>query len=300
MNRTDILILAGLIGGGYLIDQLMAGHSSIGKIVDTYPLKPNSRVDRAWAARSISDRMLVGANRPNLYKYADPQELMATFNLYSVEFGNWMNQEDRANFAFATGAALVDLARIIGIPQGKVGFSKRLSITLGSRGRGGRVAAFYMPDPYELINITKPHGHMGVFAHEYGHAIDRRIGTKYQLRDYASGGRSTRKKVDHDLLNSKKTGPQYLFERLFQQLFWDEKGNYTSYQAQLLNTGSDYLNRRTEVWARVFETYCRIIMQEKGIENNFLVQSRSDAGLPPVALVKKCRATISRILKLAY
>lgn len=86
---------------------------------------------------------LVG-RKVDLKKYlVDPKSAVDHFGLHGIEFGNWMTQEDRMDFLFATMVTLADMAQALNIPQGKMGLTQKLQIALGARGKGGRAAAFY-------------------------------------------------------------------------------------------------------------------------------------------------------------
>lgn len=295
MNKLlDKIVLIGVGAGiGVLLARAIQ-QSAIGKIYDTYPIKPGGRVDLAWANRVITPRKYLGEHRTDLINYVDPDKVVRQFNLHSIEFGNWMNQEDRLNFLVATAASLADMASIFGVAHNRIGFKKDLSITLGARGKGGRAAGFFVPS-YMVINLTKPHGHSEVLGHEYGHAIDYVLAGK---KGYASGGRSTRKELDRRALSMPKDSTAYLMEMVFKILYYDDKGNKTAFHAGLLNS-TEYYQRRTEVWARTMETYLGMELEAKGRRNTFLASASSSEGKPPRALVEKAAPYIRKLIKKA-
>lgn len=294
MKDLDRIILVGLGAGVAIALARSAGSPAIGKIYDTYPIKAGSLVDRAWARQSITDRKYMGASRPEVMNYIDPSKVVKQFNLHSIEFGNWMNQEDRLNYLVAAGVSMADMAKIFGVAQSRIGFKKNLALGLGARGRGGRAAGFFMPG-YMVINLTKPHGHTEVFGHEYGHAIDWVLAGK---KGYASGGRSTRKEIDHRALDMRKDSIPYLMEMVFKTLYYDDRGNDTSFHRHLVDQ-TEYYQRRNEVWARTIETYLAMKMDQMGITNKFLAAPGSSPGKPPRSLVEKAAPYISKLIKKA-
>lgn len=294
MKDFDRIILIGVAAGlGYALSRT-PDVSFIGKIYDTYPIKPGNLVDKAWARQTITDRKYMGSSRPEVINFIDPSKVVNQFKLHSIEFGNWMNQEDRINYLVAAGVSMADMAKIFGVAQSRIGFNKNLSLGLGARGRGGRAAGFFVPG-YMVINLTKPHGHTEVFGHEYGHAIDWVLGGK---KGYASGGRSTRKEIDHRALDMRKDSIPYLMEMVFKILYYDERGNETAFHRNLVNE-TEYYQRRNEVWARTMETYLAIGLDDIGVTNKFLAAPGNSPGKPPRSLVEKAAPYISKLIKKA-
>lgn len=204
----------GRSSGGVLVTQVPAatqGGAAVGKIYDSYSLRAGSRVDDFWG--NVRPNMkLVGRQVEFAKRYTDPQAAVEHFGLYGIEFGNWMNQQDRADFMFATLVTLSDMASVLNVPQKKMGLRQKLQLAFGARGNGGFAAAFYHPSFY-LINLTKTAG-AGTFAHEFGHALDEHLHLlEYGTGGMASGGRSM----------SRQTAPgeyptdsvEYLLKRYF-------------------------------------------------------------------------------------
>jgi hypothetical protein len=219
-----------------------------------------------------------------LKQYYDPKAAIKHFNLYSIEFGNWMSQEDRANFMYATMVSLRDIATVCGVPQRNVGMGGKLAIALGARGNGGNVAAFYIPTPYHLINLTKTNGR-GSFCHEFAHAVDWhfKVGT---------GGISERKKPDYSGLRP-NTVPYY-FEKALEAILWNEDGSPSTYQTWL-SKKSDYYNRRTEIWARTCEHWFFLRFKAKGITNTWAVENHVESDWPAAKLIERAHPWISKI-----
>ena len=96
-----------------------------------------------------------------------PEQFLATFAPYGVEFGNW--QTDRAACLNRTTDALLDLAQVIRWQPVALTFHGRLALAFGARGHG-KAAAHYEPGR-SVINLTRTAG-AGCLAHEWFHAFD--------------------------------------------------------------------------------------------------------------------------------
>lgn len=266
---------------------------NIGKIYDSYTVRSGSRVDRYWMDMKIYVRYL--GRKEDLRKhFLDPQTAVEHFNLHGIEFGNWMNQEERANFLFATMVSFADMAKAMNIAQNKIGLKQKLQMSFGARGSGGHAAAFYARKPYALINLTKPHGR-GTLAHEYGHALDEHLHLKAYNRGGMASGEGKSRQTDPD--SFPKDSMEYLFERVFHILYRKENGEPTSfYEVQEERPG--YFQRRREVWARTFDMYMEIRFEDLGIRNSWAING--DPMRPPKRLVRKAIPFIQRLIKRAF
>jgi len=256
----------------------------IGKYYDDVTIKPGSRVDTYWRGLK-PDPAAYGVAAYNSKHFLSVPDAIQNFRLYSIEFGNWLNQEQRLNFMYATMVTLRDMAQVIGSVQSGMGFKKKLSLAFGSRGKGGFAAAFYQPG-YKVINLTKTNG-KGTFCHEYGHAVDDQLG-------WHSGGRSARKQPDYN--GKRKESAAYLFETVLDGVLWNKDGSPSTYQ-KWLDRQSAYYNQRAEIWARICETYFLYKFKELGIENKWGV--RNGADLPSADLVRKVAPQIKQIFQMA-
>lgn len=98
----------------------------------------------------------------------EAQDFMESFGFRAVEFGNWVNQEERQEVINHAYDALMDLAIILGLEKRSISLKGRLALGFGSRGRGG-AAAHYEPGRM-VINLTKTSG-SGSLAHEWFHGV---------------------------------------------------------------------------------------------------------------------------------
>lgn len=272
---------------------------AIGKIEDT-KIKSSGRVDQYWNGKikNYSPTLLKKKVELKPY-YLDPTVGANRFDLYGIEFGNWMNQEDRASHLTASMVSFDDLATVLNVSPSKIGFNKELSLALGARGTGGLAAAHYERGTSFVINLTKTMG-AGSLAHEYGHFLDNIMAMHSggKKNEYATGGRSQRTKVDHELLERKDLSG--LLEKIFETLYWDKDGNPTIYLVAQRASGSDYLLSRTEVFARTFEQYVRLKLKEKGIKNEYLVTATPDRTEPPLHLVKLAKPYIDKAINIVF
>lgn len=257
--------------------------AGIGKFYDSTKIKPSGRVDRYWSDLNINAQEWGVEKRTEAY-YRDPAEAVKHFGLHSIEFGNWLNQEDRIGFMYGTLVTLRDIGQVTGVRQNKLGMGKRLALAFGARGNGGRAAAFYIPAPYHLINLTKTHGR-GSFCHEYGHAVD------FYFKG-ASGWQSTRKQPDYTGIRIDSV--DYYFEKVLDTILWNKNGDPSSYHLWLLKQ-TEYYNRRNEIWARICERFFMWKFKEKGIFNTWGIDRVVTADLPDLELVKKAAPFISKI-----
>lgn len=269
----------------------------LGKIEDAGIVVQGGGIDRYWDRDQIelNTKLYVGESKLRNEKWLhDSNEALDHFRLRSIEFGNWMSQEDRANFLYASMLGLHQLAKIFGIPDKYIGFGQKLSIALGARGKGGQAAAHYESTPNAVINITKTQG-MGSLAHEYGHAIDNILSFYTKSKQtFVSGGRTTRQGHDENIA---KNGNFYEkeFEELFNRLYFEKDGKDTDFNKNLNGKG-DYLNRRNEVFARTFEVYISNLQKSKSLTNDFLAPTEFDKVYPSKKLVGRVAPIIKKII----
>lgn len=99
-----------------------------------------------------------------------PDDIVKIFGLNGIEFGNYVSDKRRLDLLRRAAASFRDLGDCLGLSDLQMSLRGRLSIGLGSRGKGGDAAASYFPSG-RVMNMTRDHGD-GSFAHEIGHAID--------------------------------------------------------------------------------------------------------------------------------
>ena len=102
----------------------------------------------------------------------DVNDFINTFGFFpgGIDFGNWVNQTERAAHLNAIYDAMYDLADVSGINPKMLGLGEKLKLAIGAQGRGGKTAAHYISELNE-INLTKTKGD-GSLGHEWQHGLD--------------------------------------------------------------------------------------------------------------------------------
>ena len=141
-----------------------------------------SRTEAVYAARAavqknrtewgpdqieLADLRRVGPVRVSGNVSAD--QLLKTFALRGVNFGNWMPSAERQAHLNLAFPALMDLAEITGLAPADLGQRGLTGLAFGAQGCGKR-GGHYVPG-LEEINFTR-FGGAGVPAHEFGHSLD--------------------------------------------------------------------------------------------------------------------------------
>jgi hypothetical protein len=264
--------------------------AEVGKITDTLPIKPGSRVSEYWADKfELID--YTGRRKRLKLGEANATDVCLRFGLHSIEFGNWVNENERQNALVAIDESLSDLAAVIGAPHHAIGLNNTLAIAYGARGKGGSHLAHYSPGQV-LINITKNKG-AGSLAHEYGHAIDYHMGVNWMRAP--SSGRALHRNLNH--LNQNTA--HGMMERAFAPVFRRADGQPTAW-IQNLERLPEYWQRRNEIWARMFEQWVAAELKKRGDRNHFLTDSTyyQPAYLTP-ALLDKASPHILRYARIA-
>ncbi|WP_167571760.1 LPD1 domain-containing protein [Aquimarina algiphila] len=276
-------------------------NDDLGKIEDAGAIVRGGGIDRHWQSITPDKKFLAmfGKKRQDAWLF-DSNTALVHFNLRSIEFGNWMTQQDRSNFLYAASLSLHHLAKVLQIQDADIGMNGRLSLALGARGHGN-AKAHYEPTPYGVINLTKTQG-FGSLAHEYAHALDNVISFLTNGREaYVSGGRETRK--GYNPTKAKKGNFfEQQFEEFFNLLYFDKKGEETQFSKDISNfNAGDYYERRNEVFARSFEVYIFNLLKDAKIKNIFLVDSSYQAVVyPNPTLSKLIKPIIDRIVKKGF
>lgn len=285
----------------------MRPRKTLGKLVDEGEVPTSkSRADNYWEGKTKviftpnNKQIRSGSDIPKSYDYDNIEFLERHYNLKSIEFGNWLSQQDRKNYLAGLGLALYDLTSILGFAPSKLSLKKKITVAFGARGRGSALAHFES-DTF-AINITrysrprkgstlKPSfdrtklltlsGGVGSFAHEYGHALDY-FGGMFAERgstDALSDGRSLRIRTDKKQLQ--KNTLRGLMERLLNKIIWSGDNKHSAYFLRLKSKQkslrlTDYYFRRNELFARAFESYVHYKMQKKRYKNIFLAETKYD------------------------
>jgi len=253
------------------------------KIYDFGDIAEGGRLDQYWHSRKAELSKFTKAPAFDKNVQLNPEHFVGYFGLKGVEFGNWMSQEDRAQFLFGGAAALKSYADLLGIPYDNIGLNHTLTIAFGARGKGG-AAAHYEP-ANNAINITKPYAEYGSLAHEYAHALDNAIAKRLKFGQFVSASPnnpfSTQKAIDPYKYNL--GGFPALMEKIFEGLYWEGEKN-TKFANDLNGTGQ-YWESRVEVWARTSEVFISLLA--KGNNKMLLKPKYSEGVYPASALVNR-------------
>lgn len=136
---------------------------NLGKIYDELRKFPSERRD--WNRPRLGEDWRQGRDM-------SPESFAEVFPFRGVEFGNWVNQTERAACLNEAADALQDLAAVIGIRPEAVALGGSLAWAFGSRGVG-KALAHYEP-ARRVVNLTKKKGN-GCVAHEWFHALDNYV-----------------------------------------------------------------------------------------------------------------------------
>ena len=244
-----------------------------------------------------------------------PEDYMKTFGFYGVEFGNWVEGKTRQENLNRSYDALLDLADALNLPPKALSLGGTLSLRFGSNGHGGRraPAAHYEPG-LKAINLTKRNG-AGCLAHEWFHAIDNYLGGKDHTEMFSETNsiRYVSNLLRHIGTITDEYGesqPAYLInnsKNLIDEKIKDAQKNFESkpdvypvrfdvrmgmakavraclHQSGMQTRGfgldgpkrKPYWGTTIEIMARSFEAYVKHALEEKGIQNDFLVNIRSE------------------------
>jgi Large polyvalent protein-associated domain 1 len=113
-----------------------------------------------------------------------PEDLVTFFGFRGVEFGHYVEDSKAAEHLLRSSEAMMDLAELLGMDYKAISLNGTLAIAYGARGRG-KALAHYEPIS-KVINLTKEKGCLGVFAHEWFHALDNYI---YNLSNQVTNGK---------------------------------------------------------------------------------------------------------------
>lgn len=217
---------------------------------------------RANAGRYIDSNY--GSGMEDLYA------IMEKYRIKGFEFGNWVTQQERADYVASLVTTLEELYSVLG--SRNIGIDKNIGIAFGARGSRG-AKAHYEPC-LNMINLTRAHG-AGSLAHEYGHALDYNLGgflDQHKMYNALSGGHETSATLEDNV------GGQ--LRALVNQIIDSIANGKNMQKMAALNRDmmaksgkvvySSYWFRRTEIFARFFEQYVCYCLYERHISNRLL------------------------------
>ncbi|MDD3040906.1 LPD5 domain-containing protein [Bacteroides sp.] len=186
-----------------------------------------------------------------------PEAFAAKFPFRGVEFGNWVNQEERAECLNRCADALCDLAKITGLRTDALTHNQQLSLAFGSRGIA-KAAAHYESGK-RVINLTKLNG-VGCLAHEWWHSLDNMMmcADGNPMLFSVSGCMKLKNKVLMQVAYN-------LYKALEQSAFAIRSRRIDTYK------GRKYWGDMVELSARAFEAYVFYKLEAADMRNDYLV-----------------------------
>ena len=178
-----------------------------------------------------------------------------------VEFGNWVNQTERAALLNSAFDGFHDLAQVWGLTAEEMTLNGSLAFAFASRGIAG--AAAHYEAGHEVINLTKKNG-AGCMAHEWFHAVDWFAG--------ALDGREGlhRAQTEHPANTDRGEAARALVAAIKRTDFYRRSVELAKYSKK-----GDYWVENCELAARGFEGVCGVILNAAGICSDFLVNLES-------------------------
>ncbi|MFH2034582.1 MAG: LPD5 domain-containing protein [Candidatus Margulisiibacteriota bacterium] len=201
-------------------------------------------------------------------KDVTPEMFTEFFGFRGVEFGNWVNSQERQDNLNRAFDALMDMSIILDIPTKAISLNGELGLGFGSRGIGGKraPAAHYEPSKV-VINLTRKSG-PGSLAHEWWHALD----------NYFSRGRGKKLEYISDRATKFQDDPTRI----------EILDAFKNVVATIDNTGmkkraaeldrrrtKPYWTKGIELSARAFENYMVERLSQRGDVNDYLVNIES-------------------------
>ena len=171
LNEGDTL--TGLVE--YYNDKLLGGidvFSDEDTIEGNNDKDPDQRLHYSFDKKLGPDRTGFADRRNGEHKSGE--DLVADYGLRGFDIGvsmSGLEKQRNINWAYD---ALGDLAETLGLPPRAMGLGGWLGLSLGSRGKGPWAGTYSPGD--KIINLTRKSGGDGVLAHEWGHAMDHRLG----------------------------------------------------------------------------------------------------------------------------
>ncbi len=185
-----------------------------------------------------------------------PERFSQEFGFRGVQFGNWVEQERRAQDLNNAYDALLDMADIIHIPARAVSLDGTLGLAFGARGKANELA-HYERDQV-VINLNKKNG-AGSLGHEWWHALDN----YFSRQDGQNEMTSENPKANSALRPEMKEAYQGVLKAIT-DTFYSRSVNLDKLRSK------PYWSTRTEMTARAFESYLIYKAKQEGHSNDYL------------------------------
>lgn len=183
-----------------------------------------------------------------------PERFMQEFGFRGVQFGNWVEQERRAQELNNAYDALLDMANLLHIPSRAVSLDGQLGLAFGARGIPG--AAAHYEHKQVVINLTKTQG-AGSLGHEWWHALDNYFGK--------TSGQDAMQTVNPS--SALRPEMKAAFEevvRVTKAVLGERSRAVDSLRSK------NYWSTNSEMTARAFESYLVYKAKQLGFRNDYL------------------------------
>lgn len=183
---------------------------------------------------------------------ASPERFAAALPFRGVEFGNWLNQAERANLLNSAFDGFHDLASVLNLTHEDITLNGSLAFAFASRGHS-KAMAHYEPCK-KVINLTKMNG-AGCMAHEWFHAVDNYASSLFGCRKYVTQSPN---------FSAAGVAAANLMAEI-------KKSAYYTRSKKLAGFDGEYWVDDCELAARGFEAAIGVILDGSGVCSDFLV-----------------------------
>lgn len=215
-------------------------------------------------------------NRPRVGKewHAEdvtPEQFAAAIPFKGVEFGNWLNQDERAALLNSAFDGFHDLADLLGIAPAAVSLGGMLNFSFATRGHAGSAAHF--DSCYNTINLNKRNG-AGCMAHEWLHACDHFAAVLAGRGSCTSWGEAFATECNKESNHPADIAARELVAAIRKMDYYTRSRNYQAISGKSQG-GADYYTQPCELAARGFEGVVLYLLNCAGGCSDFLVNLQS-------------------------
>ena len=215
-------------------------------------------------------------NRPRVGKewHAEdvtPEQFAAVLPFRGVEFGNWLNQDERAALLNSAFDGFHDLADLLGIAPAAVSLGGMLNFSFATRGHAGSAAHF--DSCYNTINLNKRNG-AGCMAHEWLHACDHFAAVLAGRGSCTSWGEAFATECNKESNHPADIAARELVAAIRKMDYYTRSRNYQTISGKSQG-GADYYTQPCELAARGFEGVVLYLLNCAGGCSDFLVNLQS-------------------------
>ena len=259
IRRTGEIVIGKKIATGKYVD-LKGGFTRVSDATQ-YLEENRAHLEALLEEKKKMPPLRSDENAPRIGKEYRPKATVVTperfsqeFGFRGVQFGNWVEQERRAQDLNNAYDALLDMADIIGLPARALSLEGKLGLAFGARGNSKASAHYEHGET--VINLTKIKG-AGSLGHEWWHALDNYFGRKSKKDAMATNGATENIRPEM----------QAAYKELVQTVT-SVIGDRSTAADQTRTT--DYWNTPVEMTARAFESYLISKAKAKGYRNDYL------------------------------